>query len=162
MVVAYSKNMRKAMIRETVKAAQIAAMKAGDKDRTAATRSIMAKIKDKDIELRTKGDAPDDDTMVTDVLQKMAKQRRESIAMFESGGRTELAEAEKQELAVIEEFLPAQLSEEETAALIAGIKTELGADSMKDMGRVMGELKKRHGTEIDMSKASALVKAALS
>ncbi|ASK87806.1 GatB/YqeY domain-containing protein [Sphingorhabdus sp. SMR4y] len=150
------------MIRETVKAAQIAAMKAGDKDRTAATRSIMAKIKDKDIELRTKGDAPDDDTMVTDVLQKMAKQRRESIAMFESGGRTELAEAEKQELAVIEEFLPAQLSEEETAALIAGIKTELGADSMKDMGRVMGELKKRHGTEIDMSKASALVKAALS
>jgi len=162
MVVAYSKNMRNAMIRETVKAAQIAAMKAGDKDRTAATRSIMAKIKDKDIELRTKGDAPDDDTMVTDVLQKMAKQRRESIAMFESGGRTELAEAEKQELAVIEEFLPAQLSEEETAALIAGIKTELGADSMKDMGRVMGELKKRHGTEIDMSKASALVKAALS
>ncbi|ATW05637.1 aspartyl-tRNA amidotransferase [Sphingopyxis sp. BSNA05] len=150
------------MIRETVKAAQIAAMKAGDKDRTAATRSILAKIKDKDIELRTKDAAVDDDAMVTDVLQKMAKQRRESIAMFESGGRTELAAAEKQELAVIEEFLPAQLSEEETAALIAGIKTELGADSMKDMGRVMGELKKRHGTEIDMSKASALVKAALS
>ncbi|VWX56849.1 GatB/YqeY domain-containing protein [Sphingorhabdus sp. 109] len=150
------------MIRETVKAAQIAAMKAGDKDRTAATRSILAKIKDKDIELRTKDAAADDDAMVTDVLQKMAKQRRESIAMFESGGRTELAAAEKQELAVIEEFLPAQLSEEETAALIAGIKTELGADSMKDMGRVMGELKKRHGTEIDMSQASALVKAALS
>ncbi|MEO9633817.1 MAG: GatB/YqeY domain-containing protein [Parasphingorhabdus sp.] len=149
------------MIRDTVKAAQIAAMKAGDKDRTAATRSIMAKIKDKDIELRTKGDAPDDDAMVTDVLQKMAKQRRESIDMFESGGRTELAAAEKMELSVIEEFLPAQLSEEDTAALIDGIKSELGADSMKDMGRVMGELKKRHGTEIDMSKASAMVKAAL-
>ncbi|MEP5486041.1 MAG: GatB/YqeY domain-containing protein, partial [Parasphingorhabdus sp.] len=123
------------MIRDTVKAAQIAAMKAGDKDRTAATRSIMAKIKDKDIELRTKGDAPDDDAMVTDVLQKMAKQRRESIDMFESGGRTELAAAEKMELSVIEEFLPAQLSEEDTAALIDGIKSELGADSMKDMGR---------------------------
>ncbi|MFK7843408.1 MAG: GatB/YqeY domain-containing protein [Sphingorhabdus sp.] len=150
------------MIRDTVKAAQIAAMKAGNKDRTAATRSIMAKIKDKDIELRTKGDAPDDDAMVTDVLQKMAKQRRESIDMFESGGRTELAAAEKMELSVIEEFLPAQLSEEDTAALIDGIKSELGADSMKDMGRVMGELKKRHGTEIDMSKASAMVKAALS
>ena len=150
------------MIRDTVKAAQIAAMKAGDKDRTAATRSILAKIKDKDIELRTKGGPADDDAMVTDVLQKMAKQRRESIEMFESGGRTELAAAEKTELAVIEEFLPAQLSEEETAALIAGIKSELGADSMKDMGRVMGELKKRHGTEIDMRKASALVKAALS
>lgn len=162
MVVAYSKNMRNAMIRETVKAAQIAAMKAGDKDRTAATRSILAKFKDKDIELRTKDDARDEDAILIDVLQKMAKQRRESIDMFESGGRAELAAAEQKELAVIEEFLPAQLSEAETAALIDGIKTELGADGMKDMGRVMGELKKRHGTEIDMSKASGLVKAALS
>jgi uncharacterized protein YqeY len=161
MVVAYSKNMRNAMIRETVKAAQIAAMKAGDKDRTAATRSILAKFKDKDIELRTRGDSRDDDAILIDVLQKMAKQRRESIDMFESGGRTELAAAEKMELAVIEEFLPAQLSDAETVALIDGIKTELGADGMKDMGRVMGELKQRHGTEIDMSKASALVKAAL-
>ncbi|MBF6602576.1 MAG: GatB/YqeY domain-containing protein [Sphingorhabdus sp.] len=150
------------MIRDDVKAAQIAAMKAGDKDRTAATRSILAKIKDKDIELRTKDNKLDDDVMVTDVLQKMAKQRRESIEMFESGGRDELAKAEKMELTVIEEFLPAQLSEEDTAALIEGIKTELGAESMKDMGRVMAELKSRHGTEIDMSKASGLVKAALS
>jgi uncharacterized protein YqeY len=150
------------MIRDDVKAAQIAAMKAGDKDRTAATRSILAKIKDKDIELRTKDNKLDDDVMVTDVLQKMAKQRRESIEMFESGGRDELAKAEKMELTVIEEFLPAQLSEEDTAALIEGIKTELGAESMKDMGRVMAELKSRHGTEIDMRKASGLVKAALS
>ena len=150
------------MIRETVKAAQIAAMKAGDKDRTAATRSILAKFKDKDIELRTKDDARDEDAILIDVLQKMAKQRRESIDMFESGGRAELAAAEQKELAVIEEFLPAQLSEAETAALIDGIKTELGADGMKDMGRLRGELKKRHGTEIDMSKASTLVKAALS
>ncbi len=150
------------MIRDNVKAAQIAAMKAGDKDRTAATRSILAKIKDKDIELRTKDAAPDDDAMVIDVLQKMAKQHRESIEMFEGGGRTELAAGEKMELGVIEEFLPAQLSEADTAALIDGIKTELGADSMKDMGRVMGELKKRHGTELEMSKASGLVKAALS
>ena len=149
------------MIRDTVKAAQIAAMKAGDKDRTAATRSILAKFKDKDIELRTKDSKLDDDVMVTDVLQKMAKQRRESIEMFESGGRTELAAAEKIELAVIEEFLPAQLGEAETAALIDALKTEIGADGMKDMGRLMGELKQRHGTEIDMSKASALVKAAL-
>lgn len=150
------------MIREAVKAAQITAMKAGEKDRTAATRSILAKIKDKDIELRTKGSTLDDDTMVTDVLQKMAKQRRESIEMFESGGRDELAKGEKMELSVIEEFLPAQLSEADTAALIDGIKAELGAESMKDMGKVMAELKQRHGTEIDMSKASALVKAALS
>ncbi|MEL6876328.1 MAG: GatB/YqeY domain-containing protein, partial [Pseudomonadota bacterium] len=128
------------MIRDSVKAAQIEAMKAKDKDRTAATRAILAKIKDKDIELRTKDGGGDDDAMITDVLQKMAKQRRESISMYEEGGRTELAEQEKYELSVIEEFLPAQLSEEETAALIDGIKTELGADSMKDMGRVMGEL----------------------
>lgn len=149
------------MIRDSVKAAQIEAMKAKDKDRTAATRAILAKIKDKDIELRTKDGTGDDDAMVTDVLQKMAKQRRESISMYEEGGRTELANQEKYELSVIEEFLPAQLSEEETAALIDGIKTELGASDMKDMGRVMGELKKRHGTEIDMGKASGLVKAAL-
>ena len=150
------------MIRDNVKAEQIAAMKAGDKDRTAATRAILAKIKDKDIELRTKDSALDDDVVVTDVLQKMAKQRRESIDMFESGGRAELAAGEKMELAVIEEFLPAQLNEADTAALIDGIKAELVADGMKDMGRVMGELKSRHGSEIDMSKASALVKAALS
>ncbi len=149
------------MIRDSVKTAQIEAMKAKDKDRTAATRAILAKFKDKDIELRTKEGSQDDDTMVTDVLQKMAKQRRESISMYEEGGRTELAEQEKYELSVIEEFLPAQLSEEDTAALIDGIKAELGAGSMKDMGRVMGELKKRHGSEIDMSKASAMVKAAL-
>jgi uncharacterized protein YqeY len=162
MLIAYSKKHEAAMIRDAVKAAQITAMKAGEKDRTAATRSILAKIKDKDIELRTKDSTLDDDVMVTDVLQKMAKQRRESIAMFESGGRDELAKGEKMELSVIEEFLPAQLSEADTAALIAGIKAELGAESMKDMGKVMGELKQRHGTEIDMSKASALVKAALS
>ncbi|MEW4466757.1 GatB/YqeY domain-containing protein [Parasphingorhabdus sp. JC815] len=150
------------MIRDDVKAAQIAAMKAGDKDRSTATRAILAKIKDKDIELRTKDSKLDDDVMVTDVLQKMAKQRRESIEMFETGGREELAKAEKMELSVIMEFLPAQLSEEETVALIDDIKNELGAESMKDMGRVMAELKSRHGTEIDMSKASSLVKAALS
>lgn len=150
------------MIRDDVKAAQITAMKAGDKARTAATRSILAKIKDKDIELRTKDGDRDDDAIVTDVLQKMAKQRRESIEMFESGGRSELAAQEQLELAVIEEFLPAQLSEAETIALIAAIKEELGAAGMKDMGRVMAEVKQRHGSQIDMSKASALVKAALS
>ncbi|MBS1240484.1 MAG: Transamidase GatB domain protein, partial [Proteobacteria bacterium] len=94
------------MLRDTIKTAQISAMKGGDKPRTAAVRLILAKIKDRDIELRT-GKAPEsDDALVIDVLQKMAKQRRESIQMFEQGGRTELAEQEKGELAVIEEFLP--------------------------------------------------------
>ncbi len=150
------------MLRDQIKAATIAAMKAGEKDRTAALRLIGAKIKDRDIELRT-GKAPDDDTaMVVEVLQKMAKQRRESIEMFQSGGRQELAAKEQSELAVIEEFMPQQLSEADTAAAIEAIKVELGASSLKDMGRVMAELKARHGTELDMSKASGLVKAALS
>lgn len=150
------------MLREQIKAATIAAMKAGEKERTAALRLIGAKIKDRDIELRT-GKAPDDDdAMVVEVLQKMAKQRRESIEMYVTGGRQELADKEQGELAVIEEFMPQQMSEDETRAAIEAIKAELGAGGMKDMGRVMAELKARHGSQLDMSKASGLVKAALS
>ncbi len=149
------------MIRDTIKAAQITAMKAGDKDRLAAVRLILAKIKDRDIELRTASQQPDDDAMVVEVMQKMIKQRRESIALYEQGGRAELAAVEAAELAFIEDFLPAQLSDAETSAAIEGIKIELGAESLKDMGRVMAVLKERHGPQLDMSKASALVKAAL-
>lgn len=146
------------MLRDQIKAEQILAMKNGDKERTAALRSILAKIKDRDIELRTKGPVADDNAMVVETMQKMAKQRRESIAMFEDGGRTELAAQEQFELGVIEEFLPQQLSEADTLSAIEAIKTELGASSIKDMGRVMAELKSRHGAELDMSKASGLVK----
>ncbi|MBK8374394.1 GatB/YqeY domain-containing protein [Sphingorhabdus sp.] len=150
------------MIRDTIKAAQISAMKAGEKDKLAAVRLILAKLKDRDIELRTASQTPDDDAIVVEVLQKMVKQRRESIALYEQGGRQELADVEKGELAVIEEFLPAQMSEEETSAAIETIKAELGASTIKDMGRVMAELKARHAASLDMSKASGLVKAALS
>jgi hypothetical protein len=150
------------MLREKIQSETVTSMKAKDKERTAALRLIGAKIKDRDIELRTADSKPDDDAMVTDVLMKMAKQRRESIEMYEDGGRTELAEKEKAELAVIEEFLPQQMSEDETRAAITQIKADLGAEGMKDMGRVMGELKARHGATLDMSKASGLVKEALS
>jgi len=150
------------MIREQVKSAQVEAMKAGDKEKLAAVRLILAKLKDRDIELRTASSVPDDDTVVVDVLQKMVKQRRESIDMFKNGGRDELAAKEQAELDVIESFLPQQMSEDETRAAIEGIKAEVGAQSVKDMGRVMAVLKERHGTVIDMSKASGLVKAALS
>ena len=150
------------MIREDLKAAQIASMKAGEKEKLAAVRLILAKLKDRDIELRTQSAPADDDAVVVEVLQKLVKQRRESIALYEQGGRQELADQEKSELAVIEGFLPAQMSEEETNAAIEAIKTELGASSVKDMGRVMAELKARHAASLDMSKASALVKAALS
>lgn len=149
------------MIRDAIKSAQITAMKAGDKDRLAAVRLILAKLKDRDIELRVASNVPDDDVVVVDVLQKMAKQRRESIEMFKSGGREELAAKEQAELEVIEGFLPAQMSEDETRAAIEAIKAEVGAASVKDMGKVMAVLKERHGSVIDMSKASGLVKAAL-
>jgi uncharacterized protein len=149
------------MLRESLKSAQVAAMKSGDKARLGALRLILAKVKDRDIELRTAAPVADDDAMVVEVLQKMAKQRRESIALYEQGGRGELAAAEGAELAVIEEFLPQQMSEAETRAAIEAIKSELGASSIKDMGRVMAELKARHGSQLDMSKASGLVKAAL-
>lgn len=149
------------MIRDSIKAAQITAMKTGEKDRLATIRLILAKIKDRDIELRTKDGDIDDDAMVTEVLQKMVKQRRESISLYEAGGRQELADIEQAELAIIEEYLPAQMSEEAVAAAIASIKAEIGAQSVKDMGRVMAALKERHGSEIDVGKASGLVKAAL-
>ena len=151
------------MIRDDIKAATITAMKAGEKDRTAALRQISAKIKDRDIEERTAAaPATDDDVLVTSVLQKMAKQRRESVEMYESGGRQELADKEKAELAVIEEFLPQMMDEAATRAAIEAIKADLGASTMKDMGAVMGELRTRHGAVLDGKLASGLVKAALS
>ena len=150
------------MIRDEIKAATITAMKAGEKDRTAALRQISAKIKDRDIEERTSGKDIPDDELVVSVLQKMAKQRRESIQMYEEGGREELAAVERAELVVIEEFLPQMMDEAATTAAIEAIKADLGAATMKDMGAVMAELKARHGAVLDGKLASTLVKAALS
>jgi uncharacterized protein YqeY len=149
------------MIRDDIKAAQIEAMKAKDSARLGAIRLILSTLKNRDIELRT-GTAPaDDDVMVMEVLGKMAKQRRESIEMFEKGGRAELAAAEQAELAVIESFLPRQMSDDEAKAAIAALVAEAGATSVKDMGAVMALVKARLQGQIDMSKASGLVKAAL-
>ena len=150
------------MLRDRIKGDTITAMKAGDKSRTAALRLIAAKLKDRDIELRTATQpTADDDALVIDVLQKMAKQRRESITMFQQGGRDELAANEQAELVVIEEFLPRQLDEAETRAAIDSIKAELGATGLKDMGKVMAELKVRHGTVLDLGRASGWVKDSL-
>jgi uncharacterized protein YqeY len=150
------------MIRDDIKTALITAMKGGDKQTTSTIRLIQAAIKNRDIEART-GKAPDDDdVLISEVLQKMVKQRRESIAMYEQGNRPELAAAEAAEVAVIERFLPKMMDEAETKAAIEAIKAEIGASSVKDMGRVMAELKARHAGKLDMSKASGLVKAALS
>jgi uncharacterized protein YqeY len=146
------------MLRDDLKQAQISAMKAGEKERLAAVRLILAKVKDRDIEQRTAAKPMEDDALIIDTLQKMAKQRRESIEMYEKGGREELAAIERGELAVIEEFLPRQMDEDETRAAIEAIKAELGASGLKDMGRVMAELKARHGTVLDLRRASAWVK----
>ena len=150
------------MIRDDIKAALVTAMKGGDKARTATLRLIQSALKNRDIELRAAPAPADDDVIVTEVLQKMVKQRRESVALYEQGGRQELADAETAEIAVIEGFLPRQMSEEEAKAAIDAIVAETGASSVKDMGRVMAALKERHAGGLDMSKASGLVKARLS
>jgi uncharacterized protein YqeY len=150
------------MIRDDIKTALVSAMKGGDKEGTATIRLIQSAIKNRDIELRTASTQPDDDLLVTEVLQKMIKQRRESVDLYRQGNREELAAKEEAEIAVIERFLPAQMSEDEAKAAISAIIAEVGASSMKDMGRVMGEVKSRHASSIEPARASALVRAALS
>ena len=150
------------MIRDDIKAALIGAMKGGDKEATATIRLIQSAIKNRDIELRTASQQPDDDQMITEVMQKMIKQRRESVDLYRKGNREELAAKEEAEIAVIERFLPAQMDDAEASAAIQAIVAELGASSMKDMGRVMAEVRSRHASSIEPARASALVKAALS
>ncbi len=150
------------MIRDDIKAALVTAMKGGDKASTGTIRLIQSALKNRDIEART-GKAPaDDDQLVTEVLQKMIKQRRESVDLYRKGGREELAATEEAEIAVIERFLPRQLSDDEARAAVQAIVAETGASSMKDMGRVMALVKERHPSDIEPARASALVKAALS
>lgn len=150
------------MIRDTIKQALVEAMKSGDAPRRDAIRLIQAALKNRDIELRNAANPPEDDVLVSETLQKMVKQRRESIELYEKGNRPELAAAEAAEVAVIEAFLPAQMSEAELAAAIEAIVAETGAASVKDMGRVMALVKERHAGGLDMSKASQAVKARLS
>ena len=149
------------MIRDEIKAALVSAMKGGDKEGTATIRLIQSAIKNRDIELRTAAQQPDDDQLVTEVLQKMIKQRRESVDLYRKGNREELAAKEEAEIAVIERFMPAQMDDAEASAAIQAIIAEVGASSMKDMGRVMGLVKERLASSIEPARASALVKAAL-
>ena len=150
------------MIRDDIKAATIAAMKSGDKAGTQTLRMVQSAIKNRDIEARTGAAPADDDALVTEVLHKMIKQRRESVEMYRKGNREELAAAEEAEIAVIERFLPRQLCDEEAQTAIAVIISQAGASSMKDMGRVMAQVKEKLGTSIDPARASGLVRAALS
>ena len=150
------------MIRDTIKAALVGAMKSGDTARRDTIRLIQSALKNRDIELRGAANPPEDDVLVTEVLQKMIKQRRESIEMYAKGGRQELADAEAAEVVVIEAFLPRQMDDAELAAAVDAIVAETGAASVKDMGRVMALVKERFAGQADMAKASQAVKARLS
>jgi hypothetical protein len=138
------------------------AMKAKDGCATSTIRLILAAIKDRDIAARTQGAGEKiSDEQILEVLQKMVRQRKESIEMYAKGGRQDLVDRESHEIEVVEGFLPKPLSEAESQEAVAGVIGELGASSIKEMGQVMGELKRRYAGRMDFSKASTLVKDTL-
>ena len=151
------------MLRTRLSDALKAAMKEKDRRSVSTLRLILAALKDRDIAARGKGnqDGVSDDE-VLGLLQSMIKQRRESIELYEKGGRMELAQGEAEEISVIEGFLPEQMSEDEIAAVITGVLGEVGAESLKDMGKVMTALKEQFAGQMDFGKASAIVKERLS
>jgi uncharacterized protein YqeY len=150
------------MLREAFTQRLKAAMRARDARTLSAVRMILAALKDRDIAARGTGN-PDGiaDTDIQRLLQGMVKQRRESIALYRQGNRPELAEREEQEIAVIESFLPKQMSDDEIAAAAREAIAETGAAGVKEMGKVMGVLRDRHAGGIDMARAGAVVKQLL-
>ena len=138
------------------------AVKSQDKIRVSTLRLITAAIKDRDIAARSadSGDGVTDE-QILEILAKMVKQRQEAATTYEEAGRLELAEQERAEIIIIEEFLPQQLSEDEVSAAVAAAIAELGAGSLKDMGKVMACLKGKYAGQMDFGKASALVKQKL-
>jgi uncharacterized protein len=137
-------------------------MKEKDALAVSTVRLILARLKERDIEARPKGNADGiADPDIQQMMQGMIKQRRESIELYDKGGRPELASQEREEIAVITSFLPKQMSEDEIKAAVAAAVKDTGASSMKDMGRVMAALKERHAGKMDFAKAGGLVKAQL-
>ena len=151
------------MFRNRLNEALKDAMKAKDKRATSTLRLILAALKDRDIAARGRGksDGIEEDEIL-DLLQKMVRQRHDSIEMYQKGNRQDLVEKEQDEIVIIEGFLPKQLTEEEMKAAVEEVIDELEASTIKDMGRVMGELKTRFPGRMDFGKASGLVKARLS
>lgn len=137
------------------------AMKSGDKARLGTLRLLTAAIKDREIGVGGQAPVEVGDTEVVAILQKMVKQRRESIATYENAGRTDLAEQEKAEIAVLEGYLPKQMDDAGVKAAISALIAELGAAGPKDMGRVMGALKERFAGQMDFGRASGVVKELL-
>jgi uncharacterized protein YqeY len=150
-------------LRESISSAVKDAMKSGDKRRLSTLRLMQAAIKDKDINSRTEGhdSALTSDSGLIDLFAKMVKQRQESVAVYEQGGRPELAQQEREEIDVIQGYMPKQMTEDEAKAAVAGVIAAVGATSVKDMGKVMAELKSKFAGQMDMAKAGAIVKALL-
>ena len=139
------------------------AMKSKDQRAVSTVRLILAALKDRDIAARGKGNSEGiDDTEILQMLQTMVKQREESISLYEKGGRLELAQQEQEEIDIIRSYLPKQLSDAEVAAAVKEIVAELGATSLKDMGRTMALLRERYAGQMDFAKASSAVKTQLS
>ena len=149
-------------MREKLMNALKEAMKAKDSQRVSTIRMVQAAIKDLEIANRTKPDATTSDGDIASLLSKLVKQREESAKIYDEGGRPELAAKEREEIGIISEFMPKQLSEAEAIEIIKSIIAETGATSMKDMGKVMGALKERYPGQLDFGKASGQIKALLS
>jgi hypothetical protein len=149
------------MLRDDISAGLKEALKAQDKRRTATLRLILAALKDRDIEARGLGKEPLTSDEILGLLQKMIKQRQESLTIYAANGREDLATQEREEIEIISGYLPRQMSDDEQKTAIAGIVTEIGAASIKDMGKVMAVLKERYAGKMDFAKASGMVKAAL-
>lgn len=137
------------------------AMKAGDKGKVSAVRLIQSALKDKDIEARGLGKGQASDEEILALLAKMVKQRQESISIYRENARPELAEIEEAEVAIITAYMPTQMSEAEVSAAIASAISTTGATSMKDMGKVIADLRANYAGQMDFGKASGMVKAAL-
>jgi uncharacterized protein YqeY len=150
------------MLRDQINNALKDAMKAGEKLKLSTLRLVNAAIKNADIEARGQGKGPLDDAALLGLLQKMIKQRQESVELYEKGGRAELAAGERGEIEVIQGFLPKQMSDAEVEAAIKAAVAETGAASVKDMGKVIGVLRGKYAGQMDFGRASGLVKAALS
>jgi len=150
------------MIRDKIAQALKDAMRAKDEVKTTTLRMVNAAIKQKDIDVaRARGDQHITQDEVLNLLQSLIKSRRESIELYKQGGRQDLVDKEGTEIGVIEQFLPKQMNEEETRAVIRDLVASLGATSVKDMGKVMAALKSKYAGQLDMSKASAAVKDVL-
>jgi uncharacterized protein len=149
-------------LREDINNALKEAMKSGDKLKVSTFRLMNAAIKERDIQGRTAGrDAGVSDDQILDVFVKMVKQRQESLATYEQAGREDLAAQERGEIAIIQSFMPQPLSEDQMKSEIGRTIAEMGAQGMKDMGKVMGALKQRYAGRMDMGKAGAIVKSLL-